>query len=115
MQSKKSVEVDRPTRGTAGWLGNRDRRTHRVVRALAVRHDNVERISGATLEETDENLAVGSPGQLHAERRPAEEARTESHRDQRDRARFYECSAFHESLLAALEFGGPECKSHDLR
>src|SRR5687768_16236476 len=108
MQAEETVEIERAPHGPARRLWNRDRRTHPVVGPLAVRDHYVQRISGAALKQTDENFSVRGFGELHAECRAPQEARTESHRHERERSGFHESSAFHEDLLAALEFRGAE-------
>jgi hypothetical protein len=47
-----------------------------------MRHDDVERIRGTALKETDERLALLSLDQLRTERRPAKKARAQSKCDQ---------------------------------
>src|SRR6185295_16379738 len=112
MQTKESIEIDRAARRVAQRLRNRDRRSHRVVRFFPMRDDDVEPVCRSALEQADENLSLRRVEQVHAERRPPQETGTESHRHQRQRSRFYECSAFHRSLLVPLEFRRAERESH---
>src|SRR6188768_2565527 len=66
MQAEAAVEIDRPV--VLARRLNRDRRTQLVVALLEVRHDDVQAVGGAALEDRDEDLAVslarsGSPNQ----------------------------------------------------
>ena len=76
-------------------------RTHRVVRALAVRHDDVQRVRRAALKEHDQHLAARVAVQRRAfeqvlrEHRLSQEARIEAQRRQRHRAGLHEDSAIH--------------------
>ena len=115
MQPEESVEIDRAAGNVAQRLRNRDRGPHRVVSFLAVRHDDVQSVSSSTLEQADQHFPLWSVAKRHAERSATQEARTESHRHQRQRARFHECSAFHLRLLVPLKFRRAECESDDLR
>ena len=108
MQSEESVEVDRRVRRAGDGPRNRDRRTHRVVRALAVRHDDVQRVGRAALEEKDQHLAApvalqsGALEQILREHGAAQEAGIESHRGERHRARLHENSTIHIAILYML-------------
>ncbi len=57
MQAEEAVEID-----DAILAGARDgeRRPHLVVRGFAVRHDDVEAVGGAALEDHDEALAAAA-------------------------------------------------------
>ena len=102
MQPEESIEIDR-----AGGTGrqrrsrNRDVRTQPVVRRLAVRHDDVQRVGGAALKEADQRLAARAPLsaapliKLGAERGAAEKARAQPHRHQGERTGLHEYSAIH--------------------
>jgi hypothetical protein len=69
MQSEKTIKVDRARRLTRPR--NRYRRTHIVIRTLAVRYHNVESVSRTALEETYERLSPGHILQFHSVRHPA--------------------------------------------
>src|SRR5262245_64841395 len=55
METEKAVEVDRAA--IRSWRRNRDGGPQAVVLAVAVRHDHVEPVDGAALEERDQQLA----------------------------------------------------------
>src|SRR5690348_13822106 len=50
MQSEKSVEIERCLRGPRDRPRNRNGRTKLIIRGLAMRNDDVERVGGAALE-----------------------------------------------------------------
>src|SRR5687768_4219456 len=70
-----------------------------------MRHDDVQCIRSAPLEEADERLATcgtvrGSAAhEVTGKRRSAKEARAQAERDERHRARLHEHSAIHRDLL----------------
>jgi hypothetical protein len=104
MQTEEAIEID-GAGDASGHRRARDRdvRTHAVVGCFAMRDDDVERIGGAALEETDERAPArvaadrGAAKQLCAVRRAAQEARAQSHRDERHRSGLHEHSAIHRS------------------
>jgi hypothetical protein len=81
-------------------LGDGDGGAERPVRRVAERHDDVERVGGAALEEHDERPTRtgetrGPAGQLLREHAPAEEARRQAERHEREGARLDEGAAVH--------------------
>ena len=101
MQPEESIEVDRRVCRAGRGARDGDRGTHSIVVALAERHDDVQRVRRAALEEHDQHLAPciavqrGPPEQVLSEHRPSQEARGEPHRGQGHRAGFHEYSAVH--------------------
>jgi hypothetical protein len=71
-----------------------------------MRHEQVQRVSRAALEQADEDLSLARRLlELGGKRGAAEEAGAQAHRDQRECAGLHENAAFHGDLLPALEFG----------
>src|SRR6185369_13586623 len=104
MQTKEYVEIDCTSRpGRKRGPRDRDVRTQAIVRRLTMRHDDVQRIGGAALKETDQRLSARAlercaVDQLTPERGSAEEARAQPHRHDGERTRLHENSAIHDSL-----------------
>src|SRR6185503_6235500 len=87
---------------------DRDGWSHPIVCLLPVRHDDVERVGGAALKETDERLAPGiaqRPSAIRealSERGASQERGIQSHRHQCQRAVFHEYASLHISSTAAV-------------
>ena len=85
-----------------------------------MRHDHVQRVGRAALEEADENLpARRAARSSRRERRAPQEGRAQAQRHERERAGLHEDSSLHGPMgigvLAPLEFGRAEREPDDLR
>src|SRR6185437_5294661 len=104
MQSEESIEIDgrelsrRRTR-------NSNRRTHGVVRLLAVRHDDVQTVRCAALKKHHQAL-LSRYGSRRSIDRPGEEARDRRGSHQRHCATLQECSSRDCHIYSSLYFEG---------
>ncbi len=80
MQPEEAVEIDGGI-GAASRPLNRERRARRVVVALAERHDHVQAVHGAALEDRDEDALPRAAG---CRRGAREKLRREPEADERE-------------------------------
>ena len=100
MQAEVTIEVDRRIHtGAARRAWHRDVGAQFEVLAVAERDDDVERVGGAALEETDEHLPLRSARKLESERGAAQERGGEAHRDQGEGAGADEDATMHGRYL----------------
>ena len=95
MEAEESVEVERARIVGARGARDGDGGAQRVVRALAVRNDDVERVGGAALEEADEDLAPACARQLGGEGGAAQERRRQPHGHEGEGAGLHEDASLH--------------------
>ena len=96
MQPELAIQFQRAG-DTGGERRSRDRdvRPQPVVRRIAMRHDDIQRIRRAALEDADQHLPLGGFRQWHAEGRPAQKRWIQAHRHQRHRPRSHEDTSIH--------------------
>ena len=129
METEEAIKIDCAARADPlRRTRDRDVRTQPVVRTLAMRHDDVQCVGGATLEQADQRLASrrslerGAIHQLRAECRAPEEARAQTHRHEGKRTGFHEDSTVHWNAhvgvmveLTTLELRRTDRQPDDLR
>src|SRR5260370_34641346 len=85
MQSEEAVQIDDAVSATA-WPGNGNARAHVVVRLLGVRHNDVEPVGGATLEQHHQALTAATCRRLRSVDRARQETRNNAGTHDRQRA-----------------------------
>jgi len=94
VKTEEAIEVDRAVLGRLGGRSNRDRAATRVVGLLAERHNHVEAIDCAALEDADQRLLAFRRARLR-QQRSLQKLRRHAQRQQSQGATAYEHSALH--------------------
>ena len=103
VQPEEPIEIDRGIRRRA-WFRDGERRPCGVVITLAERHDHVQAVDCATLENRNQHAPAGFR-RRHGAR---QERRSKAKADERKPAVLHEDASRDHGVLPSLEFGGAE-------
>ena len=109
MKTEEPVEIDRGIRCCEGRPRHRDRGTQPVIRLLTERHDDVERVGGAALKETDQDLAASVAQRASASQqilrvdRATQQCGIQSHRHERERSVLHEDTSLHGPISSGIQ------------